>query len=73
MGGIQVTNKRVNTLSDKSDSFFGEPAYWPPCTQQARSGLGLSVEKHLTAKSTLILGSFTHGACRGTAYFSNTR
>ena len=46
----------VNTLSDKSDSFFGEPAYWPACTQQARSGLGFSVEKHLTAKLSLILG-----------------
>jgi hypothetical protein len=46
----------VNTLSDKSDSFFGEPAYWPACTQQARSGLGFSVEKRLTAKSSLILG-----------------
>ena len=46
----------MNTLSDKSDSFFGEPAYWPACTQQARSGLGFSVEKRLTAKSSLILG-----------------
>jgi hypothetical protein len=46
----------VNTLSDKSDSFFGEPAYWPACTQQARSGLGFSVEKRLTAKSSLMRG-----------------
>ena len=46
----------VNTLSDKSDRFFAEPVYWPACTQQTRSGLGFSVEKRLTAKSSLILG-----------------
>jgi len=45
----------VNTLSDKSDSFFGESGYCPTCTQQARSGLDFSVEKRLTTKSSLIL------------------
>lgn len=55
-GGDTAARSVVNTLSDKSDSFFGEPAYWPACTQQARSGLGFSAEKRLTAKSSLILG-----------------
>jgi hypothetical protein len=55
-GSRDYIPSHVNTLSDKSDSFFGEPAYWPACTQQARSGPGFSVEKHLTPKSSLILG-----------------
>ncbi len=48
----------VNTLSDKSDSFFGEPDHCPACTQRARSGLGLTVVNRFTTKLSLILGDF---------------
>ena len=46
----------MNTLSAKADSFFGEPDHCRACTQRARSGLGLSVERHLTTKFSPILG-----------------
>ena len=46
----------VNTPPAKAGGFFGEPSYCRACTQQARSGPDLSVDKHLTAKLALILG-----------------
>jgi hypothetical protein len=46
----------VNTLSDKSDSFFGELDYCPVCIQRARSGLGLTAVNRFTTKLSLILG-----------------